>query len=103
MGKSLGKFKKSVLVYYQMLTNAFRDEEDYEVAYERIQLNQNTNPNEEIVAMAAAIKIFCEKVEPELFEHDDLLGFTHTLNRLVVQHAYGVNTPAEDEDGDADE
>lgn len=103
MGESLGKFEKSVLVYYQMLTNAFMDEEDYEVAYERVRLNQSTNLNEEIVAMVAAIKIFCEKVNPELFEHDDLLGFTHTLNRLVVQHAYGVDTSVEDEDGGEDE
>lgn len=88
MGEQSSEFQRSVLVFYQMLCNAFQDEEDRDVSSDKLELNGETDLNETIVAMVAAIFILCEKLDPENFGEQDLLGFTHILNRLVVQHSF---------------
>lgn len=88
MGEQSNEFQRSVIVFYQMLCNAFQDEEDRDMASDKLELNGETDLNETIVAMVAAMLILCEKLDPESFREQDLLGFTHILNRLVVQHLF---------------
>ncbi len=86
MSKQPSEFQKNTLVFYRMLCNAFKDEDHRDMEYDKLELSKETDLNETIVAMVMAILIFCEKLDPETFGEEDLLGFTHILNRLVVQH-----------------
>ena len=88
MGEQSNEFQMSTFVFYRMLCNAFQDEKERNVSLDKLELNGETDLNETVVAMVAAIFILCKKLDPENFGEQDLLGFTHILNRLVVQHSF---------------
>ena len=87
----MDNYEKMVMVFYQMICNAFRDEEDYDYAVEKLRIERDMDLNEMIVSMMSAIQFFCQQLNSEMFENMDLIEFTYILNRLVVQHLYGKN------------
>lgn len=94
-------FEKKTLTFYTMLCNAFRDEEDYETAIEKLSLNIGDDVLENLTAMLVAMKILCDRICPKLSENGDLIDFTHLLNRLAIQHCFSEQIP--DEDAQEDE
>lgn len=94
-------FEKKTLTFYTMLCNAFRDEEDYEPAVEKLSLKIGDDVLENLTAMLAAMKILCDRICPKLSENGDLIDFTHLLNRLAIQHCFSEQIP--DEDAQEDE
>lgn len=90
----MSQFEKQVYVFYQMICNAFRDEDDYETAIEKLSFGKDGDMNELIVAMMTAMQVFCSNVAPESMGDMDTIGFTHALNRLAIQHFY-----AKDDEG----
>lgn len=97
----MDSFEKKTLTFYTMLCNAFRDEEDYETAIEKLSLNIGDDVLENLTAMLVAMKILCDRICPKLSESGDLIDFTHILNRLAIQHCYSEQIP--DEDAQEDE
>lgn len=101
VSKQITKYQRQIIVFYQMLCNAFADEENQQEPVERIELGIGTDVGEMLVAMMEAMKLLASKLCPGNFEQEDLIDFTHVLNRLAVQHVYGDNGPdvdAEQED-----
>lgn len=81
-------FEKKVLTFYTMLCNAYRDEEDYEPAVEKLTLKNGGDMNGTLVAMLTAVKLFCDQTCPQVSENGDLIDFTYLLNRLAIQHCF---------------
>lgn len=94
-------FEKKTLTFYTMLLNAFRYEEDYETAVEKLSLKNGDDAIETLTAMLAAMKVLCDRICPKLSENGDLIDFTHLLNRLAIQHCF--SDEIRDEDAQEDE
>lgn len=94
-------FEKKTLTFYTMLCNAFRDEEDYETAVEKLSLKNGDDAIETLTAMLVAMKILCDRICLKLSENGDLIDFTHLLNRLAIQYCFSAQIP--DEDAQEDE
>lgn len=86
------RFKEKVVAFSSLLCNAYRSEEKQEIPTPRLTLGEDMN--EDLIAMIAAMKIFCDRVCPQIAD-EDLIGFTYILNRMAIQHCYGV--PDDDE------
>lgn len=86
----LNREEKKTLAYYQMLCNAFREPDDYEPAVEKLEL-KDFQPNDEIVAMVSAIRLFLDVVSKGKLVVDDLLEMTYVINRAVVENALKTN------------
>jgi len=70
--KASEKFEQEALSFYIALANAFRPEDDFA---------------ETVCAMLTGMQVLCENASSELHA-DDLIGFTHILNRLAIQHYF---------------
>lgn len=97
----MSSFEKKTLTFYTMLCNAFRDEEDYEIAVEKLSLKNGDDAIEILTAMMAAMKVLCDRICPKLSENGDLIDFTHLLNKLAIQHCF--SDQIHDEDTQEDE
>lgn len=86
----MNDFEKKVLTFYTMLANAYREPEDMEEAVEKLTLCDGYDLNDDIAAMLSAIFIFVDKLLPNITKDMDLIGFTHFLNRIAIQHCYDV-------------
>lgn len=79
-------FNEKVYTFFCMLMNAYKDEEDMTPAAPKLQLGDDAT--EDITAMMMAIMLFCKQVAPETVEDMDVIGFTHMLNRVAIQHVF---------------
>lgn len=84
--KASEKFEREALSFYVALTNAFRSEETQEEV-PQVHLHSGDDFTETVCAMMAAMQVLCENASSELHA-DDLIGFTHILNRLAIQHYF---------------
>ena len=75
------KFNNKVLVFIDMITNAYRSEDNQEFT-QQLKLDDE-NLTEDFTAMVFALKLFFEKVTGNTM---DVIDFTHLLNKLVFQH-----------------
>lgn len=89
--------ERKTIVFYAMLTNAYRDEYNCE-HFEKLPLNADTDLTEDFTAMLMAMKLIFAHLCPEQAAGMDLIDFTHTLNRLAIQHVYRDAPEQEDED-----
>lgn len=75
------KFKDKVIIFNQLLKDAYRDEEERGQFGTELELNSDSI-TEDFTAMVYGMHVLFK----ELTEQDeDIIGFTHALNRLVVQ------------------
>ena len=86
----MSDFEKKVITFYTMLANAYREPEDMEEAVEKLMICDGYDLNDDIAAMLAAMMIFVDKLLPNITKDMDLVGFTHFLNRIAIQHCYDV-------------
>lgn len=84
--KASEKFEQEALSFYIALANAFRPEETQEEV-PRIHLQPEDDFAETVRAMLTGMQVLCENASSELHA-DDLIGFTHILNRLAIQHYF---------------
>ena len=76
----LSKMDQKTLVFYQNLCNVYKDEEERE---ETAKLEMEGSLTEDMTALLmAAYVLFRRPTGSE----EDLIGFTHILNRLAVQY-----------------
>ena len=91
--KNLNKTEETALNVYSALANLFSDEEEQDLV-QKIDID-NIEPNELFTAILLAYKLLFEKLTSS---EDDLIGFTHTLNRLAIQHCIkGISEIEEDD------
>lgn len=76
------KFQHKALVFTVALQNAYKDEDNREDVG-KLELTEE-EATEDFTAMLVAMSIFYEGVSGD---DCDLIGFTHILNRLAIQHA----------------
>lgn len=93
----MNEFEKKVLTFYTMLANAYREPEDMEEAVDKLTLYIGYDFNDDIAAMLSAMMLFVDKIIPDITKDMDLIGFTHLLNRIAIQHCFDIH------DGDDEE
>ena len=86
----MNDFEKKVLTFYTMLANAYRDPEDMEEAVEKLTLCAGCHFDDDIAAMLSAMMILVDRLCPNTTKDMDLIGFTHFLNRIAIQHCFDV-------------
>lgn len=91
----MDNFEKKVLTFYTMIANAYREPDDMEEAVEKLTLCNGYDLNDDIAAMLSAMMIFVDRLLPSITKDMDLIGFTHFLNRVAIQHCFDV--PDEDD------
>lgn len=84
------KFQNEAQIFYIALANAFVSEENQQ-EIPQIHLNPDDEFGETVCAMLAAMQILCSNMS-DVFDADDLIEFTHILNRLVFQHYLSLAT-----------
>ena len=84
----MNDFEKKVLTFCTMIANAYREPEDMEQAVEKLVLCKGQDLSDDIAAMLSAMMIFVDKLFPNITEDMDLIGFTHFLNRVAIQHCF---------------
>lgn len=75
------KFKNKVVCFLTSLQNAYKDDEDKE-DFPRLDFKQE-ELTEDFTAMLMALFVLYTRITGE---DADLIGFTHILNRLALQH-----------------
>lgn len=81
-------FERKAFTFYTMILNAYCDEEDMTPAEPKLKLQTGGDLTEDISAMLMAMMLFCEQCSPETVEDMDIIGFTHLLNRVAIQHVF---------------
>ena len=96
----MNTLEEKVGVFYTLLTNAYRDEEQRaEVPKLTLNLTGVGDFTEDFTAMLLAMELIYEAVCPQTAKDMDLIGFTHALNRLAIQFCFGdqIEAAAEEE------
>jgi hypothetical protein len=79
--EKLNKHDTKVLIFLAQINNVYRDEEKREECT-KLELKEEELTND-FTAMLQALHIFYQKITSD---EVDLIGFTHILNRLAIQH-----------------
>lgn len=75
------KFEQKALAFTVGLQNAYKDEDEREQV-QKLELTEG-GLTEDFTAMLMAMSILYEQITGD---QTDLIGFTHILNRLAIQH-----------------
>lgn len=87
--------KDKTLQFYTALADCYKDEEDRNLqAFTKLNLADGASAVEDFTAMVAALYVFYNKWIDD-GSSMDFIGFTHFLNRLVIQ--YVMETEDENE------
>ena len=81
MQKDDSKFKNKVVCFLTSLQNAYKDDEDKE-DFPKLDFKEE-ELTEDFTAMLMALFVLYTRITGE---DTDLIGFTHILNRLALQH-----------------
>ena len=98
-------FQECVRAFYAALANVFMKEED-RIEVPQIKLKRGDNFNEVVAAMIGADMAILKQLssEPTVDYADmDMVGFTHILNRIAIQHCFMQDDEPEDESDDDDD
>lgn len=79
--RKLRKFNNKVLTFMVGISNAYKSEEEKE-GLPKLELIED-ELTEDFIAMLMSMKLWYVKLTGD---DTDLIGFTHILNRLAVQH-----------------
>jgi len=82
------QFEQKAYVFYTMLNNAYRDEEDMLPALPKLSLELGGDLTEDLTAMMMAMLLFCKHHAPDAVKNIDTIGFSHFLNRLAIQRTF---------------
>mgnify|MGYP001005344374 FL=1 len=74
------KMDQKTLVFYTQLCNVYKDEEERE---ETAKLEMEGSLTEDMTALLMAAYVLFRRLTGS---EEDLIGFTHILNRLAVQY-----------------
>lgn len=77
----MSSFEKKVVSFVISLQNAYKDEEDRE-DQQKLELTEE-GLTEDFTAMLSALRVMYIQITDD---DVDLIGFTHLLNRLAMQH-----------------
>lgn len=77
----MNKFQNKVLCFSSALANAYKDDEERE-DFPKLELKEE-ELTEDFTAMLTALSVLYERITGD---DTDLIGFTHVLNRLAIQH-----------------
>lgn len=86
--RSLTPFERKAYTFYGMLLNAYRDEENMEPPVQKLSLQNGGDFTDDLAAMMTAMILLCSQFMPEAVKDMDLIGFTHMLNRVAIQHTF---------------
>ena len=86
--RDLTPFERKTYTFYTMLLNAYRDEEDMEPPVQKLSINNGADFTDDMAAMTAAMLLMCTQFTPDDVKGTDLIGFTHLLNRVAIQHVF---------------
>ena len=75
-------FERKIAIFTQLLMDAYRDEDERGMFGEELKINSESI-TEDVTAIIYAVYIFVSEVTGE---DEDIIGFTHMMNRLVFQN-----------------
>lgn len=88
----MSDFEKKVLVFLRMFRTPYRNfiqpAGESSLPEPQLTLTNGSNFTEDLMAILVAMKVFCDKVCPQIAVSEDLVGFTHILNRIAIQHTF---------------
>lgn len=90
----MSNLSEKTLVFISALSNAYKGYEERE-DFPQIELPAD-DVTEDFTAMLITLSLFYEELTDD---NTDLIGFTHILNRLAVQHIMNENKEKEDNNG----
>ncbi len=77
----MNKFENKVLCFMSAIGNAYKEDEERE-DFPKLELKEE-ELTEDFTAMLVALSVLYQKITGD---DTDLIGFTHILNRLALQH-----------------
>lgn len=80
-------FENKVLCFMSAIGNAYKDDEERE-DFPKLEL-KNEELTEDFTAMLMAQFMLYQRITGS--EEEDIIGFTHVLNRLALQHIMEKN------------
>lgn len=84
----MGKFDNKIMVFLAALSDVYKDEGEREsFAIPHLDLKEN-ELTEDFTAMVYAVYMMFKQITGD---DTDIIGFTHTINRLIVQHLMSDN------------
>jgi|GEM_PF-1379881 len=98
-------FQERVRAFYAALANVFMEEKD-RIEVPQIKLKSGDDFNEVVAAMMGAeMAILKQLASDPTFDYTDMdmVGFTHMLNRIAIQHCFMQDDELEDESDDDDD
>ena len=90
-------FEEKVLVFFRMFHTPYRifsqraengDEEECTLPEPQLTLTNGSNFTDDLMAMLVSMKLFCDAICPQIAKNEDLVGFTHILNRIAIQYCF---------------
>lgn len=78
----MNDIQQKTLLFLSNIGNVYRDEDSKEITCE-LELD-GEKFTEDVTALLLAMHIFVQRVTQD--DETDLIGFTHTLNRLAIQY-----------------
>ena len=93
------------MAFYAALANVFMEEKD-RIEVPQIKLKSGDDLNEVVAAMMGAeMAILKQLASDPTFDYADMdmVGFTHMLNRIAIQHCFMQDDELEDESDDDDD
>lgn len=92
MAKKNQEFTNKVAQFCAALLDCYKDEEARESeAFPKIELGSELT--DDLTAMLMAMSIICDKLTGD---EQDIIGYTHLLNRLAIQHVMEYRESEED-------
>lgn len=89
----MDKRARKTLRFVEALTDCYRDEDERtSFHYEKLEIKEE-ELTDDFTSMLIALHIFYERITGD---ETDLIGFTHILNRLAIQHI--LNSQKESEE-----
>lgn len=82
------QFEQKAYVFYTMLSNAYRDEQDMLPALPKLNMEMDGDLAEDLTAMMMGMLLFCKQHASDAVKNTDVIGFSHILNRLAIQHTF---------------
>lgn len=90
-------FEGHVMAFYAALANVFMPEEE-RMDVPQIEMKNGDDFNEIVAAMMIAeMNLFARLASNSAFDGEDMIGFTHILNRIAIQHCFMQDDETEDD------
>jgi len=104
MKKKTRRIVEKTLAFHQAMSDLYTDPENRHCEdYRKLEAEDGQDMTEDFLAMLLAMYCLYQEFADHEGEKEDLLGFTHILNRIAVNHIAELDVEDEREAADGEE